>query len=590
MRRIVVTGLGLVTPLGGDVETSWANILASKSGAGVARGYLCRPELTAEVFLPDPWSGNRGARLYRTGDLGRFLADGSIEFLGRVDHQVKLRGYRIEPGEIEAVLAQHISVHESAVVVQEQGPGDARLVAFVVPEAGEVVLSGDLRAFLKQKLPAYMVPSAIVALDALPTTPNGKVDRRALQTTRAGDTGRRAARQTTRASGPGDDIERRLAAVWEEVLNVRPIGVNDSFFDLGGHSLLTVRLMARVEREFGARLPLSIVFRGGTIASLAEALRHGAAPDVRAPLVRLSGDSVATKPPFYCVHPIGGTVLCYGALARRLGTDRSFCALEAPGLHGSGTPETSVESLAARYVEALRRHQPHGPYFLGGWSFGGVVAYEMACRLAKLGEPVALLALIDSRAPGSLPASAAPVEGTSLVAMLARELGGASGGTGVIDGTGDLGLPETDSSIDRVLARARARGLLPPEIGQAEVRRLLEVLRANLRALHAYLPGSYPGPVTLFRAAGATAPQPDPTCGWRSLATGGVEVHEVPGDHYSIVREPHVRVLSDLLRTRLDDATRRSDSITREVRPVRGERRTKRRSGSPAGATAGESS
>jgi len=283
-------------------------------------------------------------------------------------------------------------------------------------------------------------------------------------------------------------------------------------------------------------------------------------------------------------------VLCYGALARRLGADRPFCALEAPGLHGAEVAETSVEALAARYVEALRGHQPSGPYALGGWSFGGVVAYEMACRLARLGETVALLALIDSRAPGSLPASATPVEGATLVAMLARELGVASGGPDSLTGTGDRGPLETDSSVERVLERAKARGLLPSDIGLAEVRCLLEVLRSNLRALRRYLPASYPGRVTLFRAALGTAPRPDATYGWRSLATGGVEVHEVPGDHYSIVREPHVRVLSDLLRARLDDAARRTDSITREVAPTPGERRAKRRAGSPADAAASESS
>jgi len=505
-------------------------------GAGVARGYLHRPDLTAEVFLPDPWSGERGARLYRTGDLGRFLPDGTLEFLGRTDHQIKLRGYRIEPGEIEAVLAQHLSIHESAVVVQEPSPGDSRLVAFVVPEAGEVVLPGDLRSFLKQKLPVHMVPSSIVALDSLPRTPNGKVDRRALRVVRPGGAGRDPARPATRAAAPRDDVERRLAALWEEVLNVRPIGVNESFFDLGGHSLLTVRLMARVESEFGRRLPLSTLFRGGTIAVLADALRRGAAPDVRPPLVRLSGDS-ATGPPFYCVHPIGGTILCYGALARRLGTDRPFMALEAPGLEDGDTPETSVQALASKYSEALRKHQPRGPYSLGGWSFGGVVAFEMARRLAARGERVSLLALIDSRAPGSLPESSNPVDGSSLVAMLARELGGGSA-----------------SGLDGVVERAKAEGLLPPEIRDAEVRRLLEVLRSNLKALRGYLPGIYPGRVTLFRAADATAHHRDPTLGWGEIAAGGVEVHQVPGDHYSMLREPHVHALAGELRARLQAA------------------------------------
>jgi len=348
-----------------------------------------------------------------------------------------------------------------------------------------------------------------------------------------------------RGAAPSDDVERRLAVLWEEVLNVRPIGVNESFFDLGGHSLLTVRLMTRVESEFGTRLPLSILFRRGTIAALAEALRRDSAPEVRPPLVRLSGDSVATGPAFYCVHPIGGTVLCYGALARRLGADRPFLALESPGLRDGAPPETSVVALAAQYFEAMREHQPRGPYFLGGWSFGGVVAYEMACRLAAQGEQVSLLALIDSHAPGSLPGSADPVDGSSLVAMLARELGGASADGNDLTAAGDL---------DRVVERAKARGLLPAEIGAAEVRRLVEVLRANLRALRGYLPGIYPGRVTLFRAADATAPHHDSTLGWGEIAAGGVEVHHVPGDHYSMLREPHVRTLAGKFRARLEAA------------------------------------
>ncbi len=532
-------------------------------GAGVARGYLHRPGLSAEVFPPDPWSHDPGARLYRTGDLARFLPDGNLEFLGRADDQVKVRGYRIEPGEIEAVLGEHTYIQESAVVVQEPTPGDRRLVAFVVPEPGEVVLTGDLRAFLKRKLPPYMVPSAIVPLDALPRTPNGKVDRCALQAmpvVRAGQAAPQPAgrllaqtgRDPARGRGapafapPRDDVERRLAAIWEEVLNVRPIGVDESFFDLGGHSLLTVRLMARVEGEFGKRLPLPLLFRGGTIAALADNLRREAEPVVRPPLVALSG--AGGKPPFYCVHPIGGTVWCYGALARHLGTDRPFYALEAPGLHGDGTTQATVEALAVSYLDALREHQPRGPYFLGGWSFGGVVAYEIACRLARIGERVELLALIDSRAPGSLPASASPVHGSTLVAMLARELGGAPGGANRPNPWADADGSTGDAPIDHLVERAKASGLLPAEIGPADIRRLVAVLRNNLNALRGYLPGGFPGRVTLYRAAEATEFHPDPTFGWRTLAAQGVEVHEVPGDHYSMVREPHVRVLAERIR------------------------------------------
>jgi amino acid adenylation domain-containing protein len=527
-------------------------------GEGVAAGYLRRPDLSAAVFVPDPFGGEPGARLYRTGDAARFLPDGNLEFLGRSDDQVKLRGYRIEPGEIEAVLAQHMYVQTSAVVVQEPVPGDRRLVAFVVPEPGEVVLAGDLRSFLKQKLPPHMVPSAIVALESLPLTANGKIDRRALQARPIGveaTAPAAVARPAGRASAPApprDDVERRLAAIWEEVLSVRPVGVDESFFDLGGHSMLTVRLMARVESEFGRSLPLSILFRGGTIANLADALRSETAPAARPPLVALAAGG--SKLPFYCVHPIGGTVLCYGALAARLGADRPFFALEAPGLRVDTNPQSTVEALAERYLAALREQRPRGPYALGGWSFGGVVAYEMACRLAAQREPVALLALIDSHAPGSLPASASPVDGATLVAMLARELGGVSGGLESPAPGDDSRLPESDGRLDRILERAKAQGLLPPEIGLEEVRRLVEVLRANLRALRGYLPGSYPGRATLFRAAQAQRTGPDPAYGWRALALGGVDVLEVPGDHYSMVREPHVQVLAERLRARLQDA------------------------------------
>ena len=203
-------------------------------------------------------------------------------------------------------------------------------------------------------------------------------------------------------------------------------------------------------------------------------------------------------------------------------------------------PEATVEGLAARHLEALREHQGRGPYFLGGWSFGGVVAYEMACRLAALGEEIGLLALIDSRAPGALPAPADPVEGATLVAMLAREIGAASDGV--------------ERSIDDIVERAKSSGLLPPEVGPAEIRRLLEVLAANLKALRSYLPGPYAGRVTLFRAVESTTLHRDTTLGWRALASRGVEVHEIPGDHYSMVREPHLRVLAERIKDCLDEA------------------------------------
>jgi len=236
--------------------------------------------------------------------------------------------------------------------------------------------------------------------------------------------------------------------------------------------------------------------------------------------------------------------------------ERTIYALEAPGLHGDGAPENSVEALAALYLEVVRGHRPGGPYFLCGWSFGGVVAYEMARLLVERGERVGLLALIDSRAPGSTPVSSDPVDGRTLVEMLARELGGPSGdGAGRMT-SGESPGPATDDPLERVVQKARERGLLPRDIGTQEIHRLLKVLRANFEALRGYLPGPYAGRVTLFRAAQATTIHPDPAFGWRELAAGGVDVHEVPGDHHSLIREPHVGVLVERLRGSLDAAGR----------------------------------
>ncbi len=538
--------------LGPDMEPVPAGVPGELyvGGDGVARGYLGLPASTADVFRPDPWSGEPGARLYRTGDRGRFMSDGTIEFLGRTDHQVKVRGYRIEPEEIEAVLGRHMYIRKSAVVVHEPAPGDARLVAFVVPEPGEVVIADDLRAFLKQKLPQHMVPSAIVPLDALPLTPSGKIDRRALRAMRVDRVPRREGPSTP--APPRDEVERRLVAIWEDLLGVRPIGIDESFFDLGGHSLLGVRAIGRIEADLGQRLPLSILFRGGTIAALAAALRQDTAPDARPPLVWLSGGERATRPPFFFVHPIGGTVFCYAALARLLRDDRRYYALEAPGIHGDAAPASRVEDLADLYLGAIRDRQPRGPYYLGGWSFGGVVAYEIACRLAAAGERLGLLALIDTHVPGSLPAQVDPLDGSTLVGLLARELGDRPGSVSPAGASDDAsgGAP----LVDRVLERARAGGLLPSEIGRPEMEHLLAVLRANLQALRGYLPGAYPGRVALLRAAEATVRRPDPSLGWNDRAAGGVETHEVPGDHYSMMREPQVRVLAKKLGALLERA------------------------------------
>ncbi len=358
------------------------------AGKGVARGYLNRPELTAERFVPDPFGPHAGGRLYRTGDLVRYLPDGSLEFLGRVDRQVKIRGLRIELGEIEAALGAHPSVRDCAVVARPEA-GGRRLVAYVVPRRGgedlHQDLGSDLRSSLRERLPDYMVPAAILFLEALPITPTGKVDRSALLQMGGEETADRPRVE------PRDALELRLAKIWEEVLGVPRVGIRDDFFELGGHSLLAVRLTARIEQELGKALPLTALFEGGTVEKMAALIRDGETGTASA-LVPIQANG--TLPPFFCVHPAGGDVLGYAALARHLGPDQPFYGLQSAGLTG-GRPLSDVAEMAAAYLEEVLRVQPRGPYRIGGWSLGGLIAFEMARQLRERGEEVALLAILD---------------------------------------------------------------------------------------------------------------------------------------------------------------------------------------------------
>ena len=350
-------------------------------GMGVARGYLNRPGLTAERFVPDPF-GEPGSRLYRTGDLARWRADGTLEFRGRIDDQVKVRGFRVEPGEIESALLSLPGVREAAVAAR-----DGVLAAYVVTREGAAFDPSALRRALKDRLPRHLVPTAIVAVDDLPMTPSGKVDRASLPAPDRSTIDRQVV-------APRDAVEARLVSLWEDVLPARPIGVTDDFFDLGGHSLLAIRLLARVEAEFGRRLPLSSLLRGTTIEDIAARLRDDEGGPW-SPLVALRPGG--SGPAFFCVHAADGFLFPFYDLARRLG--RPFFGVQPFGMDDDGPASASVEEMAARYVDAALATQPEGPYHLGGWSLGGLVAFEMARRLVEAGSEVATVAILDTPAP-----------------------------------------------------------------------------------------------------------------------------------------------------------------------------------------------
>ena len=522
-------------------------------GAGVARGYLNRPALTADWFVPDPFSPEPGARLYRTGDAVRRLSDGGLEFIGRLDHQVKVRGYRIELGEIEAALAAHAAVRECVVVAREESAAERRLVAYVVTREGANTSVSDLREHLRERLPEYMMPAAFVTLGRLPLTSNGKVDREALPATEGAGTGLRES-----FVAPRDTLELQLMELWEEVLNLKRIGVTENFFDIGGNSLSAVRLMAQVYKLFGKELPLATLFENGTIEKLAGLLRMEKDGALWSPVVEIQPHG--TRRPVFFIHPSGGGVLGYIHLSRRLGADQPFYGLQNPGLYGE-TPRASVAEMAAEYVEALRRVQPEGPYQLGGWSLGGLIAYEAAQQLLEVGEHVSLLALLDTKCP-VFKGEREEIEQAELLSELAVALTRFYG-RNVLSLYDDLRGLANEEQLPFLLEEMKKAHVVSPGTGLMHLRRFVEVYSANTKAALDYTPRPYPGRVTLFRASEITPevfrenPKVwgDEALGWRDFA-GDVEIVKVPGFHDGLIFEPNVRAIAE----RLSELTREAEA------------------------------
>ena len=485
-------------------------------GPGLARGYLGRPELTTQKFIPDPFSSNSSDRLYKTGDLVRFLPDGNIEFQGRTDFQVKIRGFRVEPGEIETILDKHANV-AGAVVAAHEVEGEKRLVAYVVPCESRPS-EGELRKFVKSQLPDYMVPADFVFLESFPLTPNGKVDRRALP---APENTSSAPRDEFVA--PRNEIETRMARIWEHAFRKRPIGIRDNFFELGGHSLLAVRVTHALEKEFGKKLLLTALLEAPTIEQLAE-LVQGQARTKRSSIIGLQPRG--TKPIFYFVHGFGGSVLRFRDLARSMAPDQPFYGIQARGMDGSEPSLNRVGDMVEVYLRDLREFQPDGPYLLGGYSFGGYVALEMARQLRTEGLEVRALVLIDTYLHGQQSLwnrfSSLPVGAKAKYVMTK--------------------LSRYRKGIKRRIDFMR----LPAPV--KEVRRGCAAAEAN------YRPEFYPGRIILFRASerGLRGLE-DSAGGWERYA-GGLEVHELDGDHGNILNEPGVRTLAAQLRTCLDQA------------------------------------
>lgn len=494
-------------------------------GVGIAHGYLNRPTLTEEKFVHDPFGTEPGARLYRTGDMACYRPDGEIEFLGREDDQVKIRGFRVEPGEIEEALGRHASVREAAVIASEDETGEKRLVAYAVLADGLETGESELRGYLSDQLPDYMVPSVFVILEAMPMTANGKLDRQNLPKPAAHP------EPKSEAGNGTDPLQNRVLKIWQQVLG-RPVGLQDNFFESGGHSLLAAKLMHRIGQVMGRPLPLAMLLESPTVERLLVVLRQEGWSRHWSSLVAIQPEG--SKPPFFCIHGVGGNVVGFRDLGRCMGPTHPFYGLQARGLDGRQPHLSTIEEMASHYLREIVCIQPRGPYFFGGFSFGGLVAYEMAQQLQAQGEEVGLLVLFDTY-PGNLNPLA-----TSLLKSLrtpSRQL-----------------LVQLNRSL-----RRRSRGLwrmltLP--------RALRDVFQANSRAAGHYRLRPYTGQTTLFRASEQSPRNTDdPYAAWHDLLPGGLEIQDIPGSHNGILMEPEVAILAERLKSCVDTALTRGRAL-----------------------------
>ena len=500
-------------------------------GECLARGYLGRAAATAERFVPNPFSEQEGQRLYRTGDRASYRQDGSLDFLGRLDLQLKIRGQRVEPGEVEACILQHPQVREAVVLTKPLVGSELALVAYAAVADG---LDEDLLAsFLEDRLPAAMVPAAFVCMDELPRSTSGKVDHRSLPepTRRGGKTGR----------APRDGWELRLAQLWRELLGLDFVGVQEDFFRLGGHSLLVLRMVAQLRRRFGARLPLASLMSAPTIESIAARLREGGSvseqDSLLLPLHPGPEDAAVT---LVLLPPVGGSATCYAPLAAKLGSVVACFGLQAPGLE-RGEPMEDIVELARVFLEEIEPLFENGSVVLGGWSLGGVIAFEMARQLELSNREPAGLVIVDAGAPGfdEIPDrddAQRLVGALDIAAWCPPE---------------ELRQLPPERWLGRATEVAREHGQLPPDFPEVAVKRLFDVYRGLGRGARSYRAEPYDGPLTLF--ASAERPEDgDGTLGWGAVVSGPVRVERVPGSHQTLLLPPNLDTLAAALCDLLD--------------------------------------
>ncbi|WP_037659851.1 alpha/beta fold hydrolase, partial [Streptomyces griseofuscus] len=510
------------------------------AGHGLAHGYIGQPALTADRFTANPY-GPPGSRMYRTGDLARWNHRGELEYLGRADQQLKLRGFRIEPGEIENVLRGHPSVAQAAVVIGEIRPGNKGLIAYVTPLDGARIDIAGLRAHASVSLPDHMIPAAYVPLDVLPRTTNGKLDRRALPQPDPDD-------QPRTGRGPRTPAEEVLCTLFAEVLGLSSAAVDDDFFHRGGHSLLATRLISRIRTIWSTHTTISDLFRYPTPALLAEHIAAGAGGGRANPLeavLRIRGSAEASAPPLFCVHPISGISWGYAGLLRHIGEEHPVIGLQARHFTEPQRRPGSIAEMADDYLASIRAVQPHGPYHLIGWSFGGMVAHAVAARLERLGEEVRLLGLLDAY-PLPEGFEPRPITGGDVLHGLLGEV------------PADVSVHCAEGAPDvrelALLVRERAPGL--GELDGPGAAAVVEATIANLDIRLRHVPDlPFTGDLLFFNATGTPAPLTAAEA-WAPYVGGRIEEVDIDCRHAEMTEPEPLRAIGEILSGRLRPARR----------------------------------
>lgn len=521
-------------------------------GLGVGKGYLYQDELSLERYIDNPFL--TGETIYKTGDLVRYLGDGSIQFIGRIDHQVKVRGFRIELGEVESTLLAQPSVSNAIAIVKQQGEaGDAILVAYVTSSKVSPTFNSNtntdkqtfdakaLKKAIASQLPHYMIPTHIIEVKQFPLTPNGKIDRKALP-----DPNGISVIEQREFVAARDILELKLLHIWEALLNTRPIGVTDNFFDLGGHSILAMKLIARIQQEFNKTIPMTLLFQASSVEKFANYLRQDGSTDTQSsqsPLVCIKPGKEGVKP-LFLVHPIGGSVFCYHELSNEIHEDRPVYGLQFSLGANKDSTKTQIREMAASYIETIKEVTGNDAVILGGWSLGGVITYEMARQLEAKGHAPEIIFLIDSASPDSYE-SIEELDEVNLLVLMAMELGLQ---------IHQLSLPKliddsANSGLNYLLDLCQKQGLLPETFTDKNLEERYNLMRSNQNAQTDYIhqAGSYTGRTAVFRAEHQLSIRQDTVyLGWKPHALQ-LEIYDIPGDHFSLIRKPNVETLGKRL-------------------------------------------